>query len=76
MLDWGAIGLAESGAVLVSDAFSAVGDVGRGLNLLYVRGLRPRLETSPPETLNDRKRNLQDLWWQMRTASSWEPMVN
>lgn len=42
LLDRGAIGLSESGTTFVSDAFSAVGDVGRFVYSLHGRELRPR----------------------------------
>ena len=48
LLDRGAIGLDESGVILVSDAFSAVGDVGRSVYSLHRRELRPRPGTELP----------------------------
>lgn len=48
LLDRGAIGLRDPGTVFVSDAFSAVGDVGRTVYELHGRELRPRPGTSLP----------------------------
>lgn len=48
LLDRGAIGLGESGAIFVSDAFSAIGDVGRAVYSLHGRQLRPRPGTALP----------------------------
>lgn len=48
LLDRGAMGLDESGAIFVSDAFSAVGDIGRAVYSLHGRELRPRPGTALP----------------------------
>lgn len=48
LLDRGAIGLSDSGIIFVSDAFSAVGDVGRSVYALHRRELRPRPGTALP----------------------------
>lgn len=48
LLDRGAMGLDESGAIFISDAFSAVGDVGRAVYSLHGRELRPRPGTALP----------------------------
>ena len=48
LLDRGAIGLREPGTVVVSDGFSAVGDVGRAVYALHGRELRPRPGTILP----------------------------
>lgn len=48
LLDRGAIGLSDPGTVFVSDAFSAVGDVGRSVYALHGRELRPRPGTELP----------------------------
>jgi len=50
LLDRGAIGLSDDMAVVVSDAFSAVGDVGRLVYSLHGRELRPRPGTVLPST--------------------------
>lgn len=48
LLDRGAVGLDESGAIFVSDAFSAGGDVGRAVYSLHGRDLQPRPGTALP----------------------------
>jgi putative restriction endonuclease len=48
LFDRGAIGLAEGGVVLVSEAFSAVGPMGRRVYELHGRELRPRPGTLLP----------------------------
>lgn len=48
LLDRGVIGLRDQGTVFVSDAFSAVGEVGRAVYSLHGRELRPRPGTQLP----------------------------
>ena len=48
LLDRGAIGLRDPGTIFVSDAFSAVGEVGRSVYELHGRELRPRPGTVLP----------------------------
>lgn len=48
LLDRGAIGLRDPGTIFVSDAFSAVGDIGRAVYSLHGRELQPRPGTSLP----------------------------
>lgn len=48
LLDRGAIGLSDFGTIFVSDAFSAVSDVGRSVYALHGRELRPRPGTVLP----------------------------
>lgn len=48
LLDRGAIGLRDPGTIFVSDAFSAVGEVGRFVYELHGRELRPRPGTALP----------------------------
>lgn len=48
LLDRGAIGLRDPGTIFVSDAFSAVGDVGRSVYSLHGRALRPPPGTALP----------------------------
>ena len=48
LLDRGAIGLRDPGTVVISQAFSAVGDVGRAVYELHGRELRPRPGTVLP----------------------------
>jgi putative restriction endonuclease len=48
LLDRGAIGLRDPGTIYVSDAFSAVGDIGRAVYSLHGRELQPRPGTSLP----------------------------
>ena len=48
LLDRGAIGLSDPGTIFVSDAFSAVGNVGRSVYALHGRELRPRPGTALP----------------------------
>lgn len=48
LLDRGAIGLSDPGTIYVSDAFSAVGEIGRSVYSLHGRELRPRPGTALP----------------------------
>ncbi len=48
LLDRGVLGLADPGTIFVSDAYSAVGDVGRSVYELHGRELRPRPGTTMP----------------------------
>ncbi len=48
LLDRGAIGLRDPGTIFVSDAFSAVGDIGRAVYSLHGRELQPRPGTPLP----------------------------
>lgn len=48
LLDRGAVGLDGSGAIFVSDAFSANGDIGRAVYSLHGREVRPRPGTVLP----------------------------
>lgn len=48
LLDRGAIGFSDPGTIFVSDAFSAVGDVGRFVYGLHGRELQPRPGTKLP----------------------------
>jgi putative restriction endonuclease len=50
LLDRGAIGLSNPGTIFVSDAFSAVGDVGQSVYALHGRELRSRPGTRLPAT--------------------------
>lgn len=48
LLDRGAIGLSDPATIFVSDAFSAVGEIGRSVYALHGRELRPRPGTELP----------------------------
>ncbi len=52
LLDRGAIGFSDPGTIFVSDAFSAVGDVGRSVYSLHGRELRPRPGTALPAAVH------------------------
>lgn len=67
LLDRGAVGLRDPGTVVVSDAFAAVGDVGRAVYALHGRELRPRPGTKLPA--------VDYVLWHTREVFKGDPLV-